>query len=468
MYKAKLMMCIVTLLSVIFGIGGSIIISVSFKNMLESEKDNLIISFRNVVNTLEVVNNENSEITPFGIADVLMQFGPMEYNQKYALRFSDGVQYYLNNSDYPFDSSLKKSARYEHFATKIINNSENSYYFQITGKLLVKDKTYFLDGIYDISSIYKQRAYVNRIYMQLFAVIIFIGAVISFIMASVLTRPLEKLSRATKKITEGDLSFRADIKSDDEIGELAENFNTMTDKLSDNIAQLKDAMERQEEFMASFTHEMKTPMTSIIGYADLLRSRQLTKDETNDALNYIFSEGKRLENLSRKLLELIVTENESIAFSKCSIKDTVKGAVNVLKKQLTDNNVSVKLNLEDGLCYCEPVLIETLIVNLIDNAIKALADTNNKTITISTKKEEDGFAVYIEDNGRGIPESELEKICDAFYRVDKSRSRRQGGVGLGLAICSRIVKLHNGTITFKSNLGEGTCAEIKIPGCGRI
>ena len=142
-----------------------------------------------------------------------------------------------------------------------------------------------------------------------------ICAVFSYGMAYLLTRPLSVLAKGAREISGGNFSFRTNIRSGDEIGSLSKDFDRMSEQIETNVRELEQAVERQERFVGSFTHEMKTPMTAVIGYADLLRSQQLTEEERRDAADYIFSEGRRLERLSMKLLDIYVAEKTDVRLS---------------------------------------------------------------------------------------------------------------------------------------------------------
>ena len=137
-------------------------------------------------------------------------------------------------------------------------------------------------------------------------VLIIAGGFAAWLTSYYMTMPLNKVSRTARALASGHLESRVNSKTPDEIGQLGSDFDHMADRLEENIVELKMAMEQQDRFMGSFAHELKTPMTSIIGYADLLRSQALNEDETQEAANYIFSEGKRLESLSLKLLDLLM------------------------------------------------------------------------------------------------------------------------------------------------------------------
>lgn len=236
----------------------------------------------------------------------------------------------------------------------------------------------------------------------------------------------------------------------------------MADHLQNSIEQLQDAMERQNQFIGNFTHELKTPMTSIIGYADLLRSQTLSKEDEADAAKYIFSEGKRLERLSLKLLDIFVSEHESFTLTKACAADIITSLVAHLKPVLAKEQITLTCDCEPGFCMLDTDFFGSLLVNLIENARKAL--TSGGMIKVGLTMTDNGCIVTVTDNGSGIPQSALAHITEAFYRVDKSRSRAEGGAGLGLTLCSEIARMHHGSISFESTQGCGTTVTVVLKG----
>jgi signal transduction histidine kinase len=316
----------------------------------------------------------------------------------------------------------------------------------------------YLESFRDITGIYTERKEQYRIYQRLLISLIAINGIISYLISLWITYPIKKVSIVAHKISNGSLDNRVSIRSKDEIGRLAEDFNRMTDSLEDKIHQLQEAARRQEDFIGSFAHELKTPLTSIIGYADILRSNKMTPEMIIMSANYIFKEGIRLEALSLKLLELIVMQKQELDLKKVRAKqlfDDVKGLVTpVLEKE----GILITIEVQDSWLYLEPDLMKTVLINLIDNGKKAIEGTG--WITLKGVIEKDGYSIYVKDSGKGIPQEELSKITEAFYMVDKSRAREMGGAGLGLAICLEIIKRHHGSIHFDSTVGIGTTVHV--------
>ena len=203
-------------------------------------------------------------------------------------------------------------------------------------------------------------------------------------------------------------------------------------------------------------------MTSILGYADLLRRGTLSPDEQAQAADYIFSEARRLERLSFKLLELYLAEHQSPELLPASPAALVQDLTAPLVPGLARQGITLTAQGEEGLCLLEPDLFRSLVLNLLDNARKAMEGPG--TIAVTTAMTGDGCTLTVRDTGRGMPPEVLDHLTEAFYRVDKSRSRAQGGAGLGLTLCDRIAALHQGQLRLESRPGQGTTVTVTLKG----
>ena len=219
--------------------------------------------------------------------------------------------------------------------------------------------------------------------------------------------------------------------------------------------------------MGSFSHELKTPMTALIGYADLLRGGTLTDGERNEAAGYIYSESKRLENLSKKLLELLVLRQGELPLQAVSPAELAGALAERLRPLYEAEGITLACEGQEGLCRLEPDLVWSLLLNLVDNARKAVEGGGH--IRLEVELLPDGCRFRVSDDGRGVPPQALEHLTEAFYRVDKARSRAQGGFGLGLALCQEIAALHGGSIRFETRppSEKGTCVTVELRG-GRV
>ena len=221
------------------------------------------------------------------------------------------------------------------------------------------------------------------------------------------------------------------------------------------ISEITEEAEKRDIFVADFTYELKTPMTAIMGYAQMLDVYELTDSERGEAARAIYGEARRLENLSLRLLELYVYRNEKAADIR---KTELYGVGRQLEASL--KNLSVKygaplrVGFPDTSVMADETLLLSLLYNLADNAFKATENGSE----VSVYGEDIGAAVIItvKDSGRGIAQESLKMLTQPFFREDKSRSRKLGGAGLGLSICEAIAKLHGTALDFKSEPGKGT------------
>lgn len=462
-FKHKLVLCMVALLGLSFGLGGTMLIHRSFKTSLSSTIDSDLQNYESIQSTLLIAVDTNSVSSYIDMSNII--------NQLSAQGNSNRKNIILRNSDMEVVSIMNSSFTYkemkpsdENTCNSIIWRENNNYYLQLCSSMDINTENLDIsqmDIVYDITSVYAARAQEQNTFRLLLIAIFVVGSITSMIAASLLTKPLEKLSSLAQHISHGDYSARLHIHSGDEIEALANDFNNMADTIEDNISELHFSMEKQEQFMGSFAHELKTPMTSIIGYADLLRSQNMSEDETNEAANYIFSEGKRLESLSLKLLDLLVVKNQETILTPTDPSLAIQNVINVMKPELAKEHITLKSSCRKGCCMMDIDLFQSLIINIIDNARKAIDD--NGIIHVAGTVRDDNYVIIIKDNGRGMPPEEITRISEAFYRIDKSRSRAQGGAGLGLAICSKIAEIHQAKIKYKSAVGRGTVVTISLP-----
>lgn len=285
-----------------------------------------------------------------------------------------------------------------------------------------------------------------------------LGTLIMHLISSWLTKPIRLLTKATERMAEGDYSYRAIQVSQDELGQLTHDFNVMANSLEENVGRLEEEIQAREDFVAAFAHELKTPLTAIIGYADMLRSHKLDEEKSFMSANYIYTEGKRLETMSFRLLDIIVTKRGGAEFQVVSA-ESVFGYLEDMFGKGTE--VELRYQYEEGRLWAEGNLIKTVLVNLIDNACKA--SESGGLIEVTGRKMENGYRFLVRDHGVGIPEEEQHRITQAFYMVDKSRARSKNGAGLGLALCEEILKLHGSTLEIESELGVGSCIGFVLP-----
>ena len=242
--------------------------------------------------------------------------------------------------------------------------------------------------------------------------------------------------------------------SDDEISVLSESVNAMSSAIEQKIKEIRDELEKRNIFVADFTHEMKTPMTAIMGYAQMLRSYDLDETERDQAAEAIYNEAKRLEKLSLQLLELYVYQNEVVDIEKLDLRELGEQLKATLKFLSEKYDVQYSIDFEDEAVSANPVLLLSLLYNLADNAFKA--SNPGTSIRLYSKATSDTVQIVVEDKGRGIAKENIKLITEPFWREDKSRSRKLGGAGLGLSLCKEIARIHGTELSFESEKDKGT------------
>ncbi len=287
-----------------------------------------------------------------------------------------------------------------------------------------------------------------------FALLLLVGFLLYRIIYRML-RPLEELKCGAADLAAGKYGSRILVRGKDEIGDVTESFNRMAGEVERHVEALREANEKQKQLLGSLAHEMKTPLTAMIGNADLLLTVRLEEKQKEQSLTYILEEARRLARLSEKMLELTgLYENGGAgAVWKRVELDWLFGklaASAAFRLKEKDMVLEIKPPEEGLSAVMDEDLMESLLLNLVDNACKA--SSRGARILVSA----DRRGVYVEDFGRGIPEAELKRVTEAFYMVDKARGRSSGGSGLGLALCLQIAKLHGWELLIESREGEGT------------
>ena len=301
---------------------------------------------------------------------------------------------------------------------------------------------------YDLTDLYRGRDAALRRFLLLEAAVLAAGAAVTAVFARRMTRPLRTLTTASAEIADGDYARRTGLHTGDEIETLSSSFDKMADAVQEKITALQADVRQREDFMGAFAHELKTPMTSIIGYADMLRTIQASPAEQYEAAGAIYHEGRRLEALSGKLLALLGLGEETITLQPTAL------AALWPRLQAACPGVPLQLPACDAAVQADADLLLDLLCNLVGNAVKA--SEPGQPVEVQAADNGDTVTLTVADHGCGIPQSEISRVTEPFYMVDKSRARKQGGSGLGLALCKRIAEVHGSDLHIESTPGEGT------------
>ena len=351
------------------------------------------------------------------------------------------------------------------YSMKIAEREIDGRNVLIVGSLvMVRSASYAVYVVEDISTTYNSIVSLAWTFAAVSLAGVLIGAgCIALIMRSS-TRPLTSLAKTARQIAGGDYSMRADVHTKDEIGALAGDFNLMAEAVEARIAELTETAERQRLFIGGVTHEFKTPLTALLLHARMLRRANMMEEERDNSLAHIESQCAWLERLVQTLLKLITLE-QAILVENVSVAALFEGVRQSTQQALADKGVALIMRCDADTLPMNADLMQSLLINLVDNAAKAYdADAQNKTVTLSCY----GNVLEVKDFGRGIPKESMERIFEPFYMVDKSRSKKAGGSGLGLALVKQIADAHGARLEVESTLGSGTAVRVVFPNYKKI
>ena len=271
-------------------------------------------------------------------------------------------------------------------------------------------------------------------------------------------KPLSSLSDSAKQIAAGAYDERVSVHTEDEIGLLAQEFNRMAEAVQEKIRALAESEQQKTMFMADFSHELKTPLTAITGYAQTLRTVKLSEEDTEEALSYIYSESKRLDRLAKKMMRLMqLDRTETLELQPIGNKELLDAVLATCQPVAEKKGIALKIAECTGSVRGDFDLLHDALCNLTDNAVKA--SSSGQTVTLSAEND----LLTVTDEGCGIPQDEIKKLTEPFYMVDKSRSRKSGGAGLGLSLVAQINRLHGIRMEIESEPEHGTQIRLLFP-----
>ena len=266
-------------------------------------------------------------------------------------------------------------------------------------------------------------------------------------------RPIQKLKDGAAKLAQEQYESRIPIAGKDELSELAADFNSMASAIESNIDQLNEKNVRQQAFINDLTHELKTPITSILLSTETLLGRKVSPETANRSLERICDQGKWIESLSQKLITLVMLQGE-ITLQSESVPELLAAVAENTANARNEGNIKLEIDCSMDTLPMDFDLLRSALVNLVENARKA--SNGGQTIQLSAH----GNEICVSDHGKGIPQEELARVTEPFYMVDRSRDKKHGGMGLGLALVKQIAGAHGAALSIDSVLGEGTTVKL--------
>lgn len=290
--------------------------------------------------------------------------------------------------------------------------------------------------------------------------LIFFLVIVGFtaILSRILTRPIRELTKVAQEMSKGNFGVKVEIRSNDEIGQLGNAFNEMSQRLA-NFHKLRS------ELLADISHEIRSPLARIQSDAEILMDREISKEERDQHLRAICEEVRNIDQLIEDLYIITRLEQNELELNikPSSLTDVLKKEVGKFSLQLDDKRIKVIQNIPEDLpkVMMDPLRIGQVVTNLLMNSLRYTPEGGK--VEIGARKIDGKVEVWVKDTGPGIPQEAIPYIFDRFYRVDKSRSRVTGGRGLGLAIARQFVKAHGGEIRAESEIDKGTSITFTLP-----
>ncbi|MFQ5497026.1 MAG: sensor histidine kinase [Nitrosopumilus sp.] len=278
--------------------------------------------------------------------------------------------------------------------------------------------------------------------------------------------PLESITKAISKVKEGIYGEKIEYVGTDEVGQLVNNFNVMSNTIKEKEEEARKTDIAKDEFLAMITHELKTPLVPIQGYSDILLGEHLGKltAKQKERINIIKSSSETLLGIISDLLDAQKLDLGQLRMKKenKNIKDTLIKAIDTLKPEAEQNNIEISSNLQDYTIGHDSERIGQVVTNLIKNSLTAVKPDSGK-IEVTMENLPKAIKINIKDNGVGIPEKNQKDLFKKFYQVDTTLTRERGGSGLGLAICKGIIDNHSGELSVKSSLNQGATFSFTLP-----
>ena len=279
--------------------------------------------------------------------------------------------------------------------------------------------------------------------------------IVSIWIARYVTKPITQIKDAAQDIADGDVDREIDISRSDEFGTLATSLNQMASKLRADTEQIKQFAEKQRQFFADITHEIRNPLHTISGALDMLELNKLTEEKKDKYITTAKKQTERISHLFKdlKILQRYDSDEYFVERQEFDLADIARHMEDWYSEKAKEKGLHLNIDQHSCKAIGDPGKIEQVMDNLISNALKY---TNKGSVDVTYRVENYEVTVTIEDTGIGISDEHLDRLFDRFYRTDKARSRDKGGTGLGLAVVKSILKGHGSDIHVESEVGEGT------------
>jgi len=383
----------------------------------------------------------------------------LEYNSNRQKLNNDDKRLSKENKQLISENEKKLAKKYVYYIDEKNNNQNTRLIFiskMSNGKFVILKKP--------VKSIRESVSIANQFYLLSGLIVIFIGGIFIFIFSKKITKPIIEMSNVAENISNLEFDKLVNIESQDEIGKLGQSINRISEKLSTSINDLKQDVERRKQLVSNMSHELKTPIGIIKGYAEGLKYGVVDdKEKMVKYCSVLVEECDRMDNLVRELLNHSKMEAGMVEMNITSFDsgEFISKIVERFNPIFIDKDITFDFKCANNYAIsADRDMLEKAVNNFITNAIDHVEGRN--FIQLTAEKKEKGIIITVFNTGNHIPKEDFEKIWDIYYKVDKARSRKYGGHGLGLSIVKLIVQLHGGS-TKVENVDDGVIFSLEIP-----
>lgn len=458
-FSTKLFLSVSVIISLTLACFCTAAVSYNFRPSMQQAYDNALLELRTVRMSLQLAIHTEGEAK--ALEKLTEQLWQVSYGKKLGLYDGQGNLLYSNSAQRDLKKRKVDLPEQTGESVSFQPGTDVGFYELTTqSRFSVGEQEYCLVLIQSADPILERLNNQLSIFRYLYLAVITVVLLVLFVFTRLFTKPVQTLVSATRRLSQGQLDQRVTIRTGDEITQLGQDFNQMAQSIQEKVNSLHQEAVNKDTFIANFAHEIKTPMTSILGYADLIYRTPEIAPEVKEASEYILNESLRLEALSHKLMELYVVDKQDFVLTEVFLPDFIDSLVHTMAEALERKDATLELSVEPVYLSVEEDLFSSLITNLIDNAVKAGATH----LLLDGRWDSGNYLISLRDNGCGMEEQELVHITESFYMADKARSRSQHGAGLGLALCEKIARLHHTTMVFTSTKGVGTTVTMRMEG----
>ena len=457
--KNKLLLYFCALFFVTINIYGVILMESNFNIILENTINNSLSEYSVIYANIK--SNENAKNIFFEDKDILKIKSDFYFKNN---SDSNVILEFRNlDKDLVYSTSDKYTNKIWNDDIYNINGTMTNYlvYKKGNDKVLlinnnidVNNNTYYFTYINNLDNLYKDKLKEYSILIKLNIIGGIFLLVIIYFISDDITKPIYSLISSMNEVINGNYNKKLKYKSNIyEINEISNNFSLMNTEIQNKIQELQESNNEKQRFINNLTHEIRTPLTSIIGYSDLMLKKRVEDFKLIfRAFENINREGKRILSLASNLITLITLDAKSLNLSNFSALEMIEEVKSSMDMKIKDFDIHIIIEGKDFEIYSDRELVFILITNFVDNSIKAVMSSNIKEIKMILNSRE----IIIKDTGIGISKDELTKIFEPFYMTNKSRNKSIDGFGLGLSICRQIVKLLNIKFNINSEVNIGT------------